>query len=258
MPTISIITACYNAADTLKQCLDSVASQSFRDYEHIVVDGGSDDESVDLLRSHISQNLHWISESDSGIAEAMNKGIRRAKGKWLLFLHADDQFKDNKILKIASSCLEDKFDIVAYPVELQSRTQGKTIIDNAGWTFKTNFKTTLGHQGAFIRGELFQTLGYYDESFKIAMDYEWFMRAFHQRVAILLLPGILSIMSADGISSRKDWSSLSERFQEERRVHKKHAQNCFWKSIYLLYWSIYPTYRRLKTHLLNGPKQSTE
>ena len=125
------------------------------------------------------------------------------------------------------------------------------MIENRGWCFKTHFKTTLGHQGAFIHKSLFEKLGYYDESFRITMDYEWFMRAFRQNIPVSRHPEILSIMSDGGLSSRKDWPSLSQRFQEEKRVHRKYAASSWWSILYAVYWGIYPTYRKLQHRLSN-------
>jgi glycosyltransferase involved in cell wall biosynthesis len=245
-PTISIITACLNADDHLRTCISSVQEQSFQSLEHIVIDGGSADSTTSILKGVDSSKLKWISEPDSGIAEAMNKGIRMANGEWILFLHADDQLISADSLKVAAERLPDSPGILSFRVELKSENGTSTLIDNPGWCFKTNFRTSLGHQGALIHRDLFNKIGTYDESFKIAMDYDWFMRAFHQGIPIHCHVETLSIMRDTGISSRTDWDSLAYRFSEEKRAHTKNTHGIFWKKIYQAYWALYPTYRKIK------------
>ncbi|NBB81268.1 MAG: glycosyltransferase [Verrucomicrobia bacterium] len=246
-PLVSIITASYNADKTISDCLRSVSNQTFENYEHIVIDGKSTDETCKTLEQHssVAPQLKWISETDSGIAEAMNKGIKMATGEWLLFLHADDQFRSSKSLEMASHHLGDCAKVVAYSVDFGSKAEVLKVVRSRGWCFKSRFKRTIAHQGAFIHRNLFDKLGLYDESYQIAMDYDWFMRAFYQKIPVSCHKEILSIMSDEGLSSRKDWLSLQARFEEDKRIHHSHAPNHYWSALYMIYWIIYPTYRRI-------------
>ena len=101
---VSIITAVYNAAPTLEECLLSVRSQSYRDVEHIVIDGGSTDGSVEILQRHSSLLAYWVSEPDSGVFDAWNKGLSMATGEWIAFLGAEDVFTPRCVVEI-SYCL---------------------------------------------------------------------------------------------------------------------------------------------------------
>jgi glycosyltransferase involved in cell wall biosynthesis len=248
-PQISIITVTFNAGNSIETCIHSVAGQTLQGIEHIIVDGASTDETTSLLKSINVPHIKWISEPDSGIADAMNKGIQMASGEWLLFLHADDQLKYPDSLQNAAARLPNTPAIVSFRVELTSNNQTSHIIKNPGWCLKTNFKTSLGHQGALIHRDLFNRLGNYDESFEIAMDYDWFLRAQRKQTPIHCHEQILASMQDSGISSLTDWDSLAHRFSEEKKVHFKNAPSVFWRAGYSIYWAFYPLYRKIRYKL---------
>jgi len=114
-PLISILTASYNSVEGLKKTVASVETQTFRDFEHVVIDGGSTDGSAEFL-SEQGDNVNWISEPDEGIADAMNKGIRLARGDWILVLQAEDTFVDQHSLAGAVRCLGASQPIVCFSV----------------------------------------------------------------------------------------------------------------------------------------------
>ncbi len=98
-PFFTILTASYNNETTIKNTLESVSAQSFKNAEHIVIDGGSSDNTLNVLKMYEKKyDLKWISEPDEGIADAMNKGLKLSKGKYIIFIHADDRLCNNKIL----------------------------------------------------------------------------------------------------------------------------------------------------------------
>ena len=98
MPLFSIITICYNAAETIERTLESVDCQTFGDYEHLIVDGASTDKTVDMVIARANPRRRLISERDNGLYDAMNKGIVNTSGKYLIFLNAGDKFHDSGIL----------------------------------------------------------------------------------------------------------------------------------------------------------------
>lgn len=97
-PLISVVTVSYNAADTIEQTILSVINQNFTDYEYIIVDGGSTDSTLDIIKKYQDKITLWVSEPDRGIYDAMNKGIRFAKGEWINFMNAGDSFSDEETL----------------------------------------------------------------------------------------------------------------------------------------------------------------
>ena len=248
-PDISIITAVLNGAVHLDQCIRSVRSQCASvAVEHLVIDGASTDGTLDIIRSHADWLSHWQTGRDSGIADAMNKAIAHSRGAWLLFLQSDDFLIDSTVLGHALQRFGDDADIVGFPVLFGS--DGKSsMVQARGANFWLNCKTGFNHQGTFIRRTLFDRIGLYDPEFKIAMDYEFFLRAYRNgaRFTRYRSPAI-SVMRDTGISSKRDWSNLHRRFAEERRVHEKH-QLPGMAPFYSAYWALYPIYREALSKL---------
>ncbi|HZP87557.1 MAG TPA: glycosyltransferase family 2 protein [Burkholderiales bacterium] len=252
MIRISVVTVVLNAARHLEHCLRSVAEQGRSDVEHLVVDGGSTDGSVDIIRAHAHRLAWWISEPDAGIGDAMNKGLRHARGDWLLFLHADDFLHASDALARVESLLDETSDIVACGISWQGDVPG-TIRRPRGFGPWFNFKTGIYHQGALIHRRLFGRVGVYDVSFKIAVDYEFFLRTYRARAALKLVPDMcLATMRSTGVSSRRDWPSVAARLAEERRAHRMHARGIVLSLAYALYWPLYLPYARARIFLTAG------
>lgn len=243
---ISVITAALNAGSTLGHCLDSVFFQQGVDLEHIVVDGNSTDNSIGLLKSLHREQLRWISEPDQGIANAMNKGISMSRGEWLYFLQADDFLVSVNSLAGLLERASPGTDIISGSVRVHSPSQGSRVFRTRGWSIRTPFKTTIPHQGALIKRGLFDTLGLYDETLRVAMDYDWFLAAYWKQVSLKTAPILVAEMSGGGISSKREWNFLNARFLEEKRIHFKRAPSVRWRGIYHLYWSAYYPYRRAR------------
>ncbi len=178
MPKISIITINYNDAVGLEKTIESVINQSYSDFEYIIIDGNSTDGSKEVILKNQAKIDYWVSEPDKGIYNAMNKGIKAAKGDYLLFMNSGDALIDDKnILTICAEKLKE--DIVAFDcfLERNDKIVGKrTHIENP--TLFYVYKNGLKHQSTFIKRVLFENIGLYDESYKIASDYEFWIRCF--------------------------------------------------------------------------------
>lgn len=179
---ISVITINRNNSAGLLQTIESVAMQTSNDFEYIIVDGASTDGSVDTIRQHASmENLKWISEPDTGIYNAMNKGIRMATGDYVLMLNSGDRFINPEVVTNLAAGLTNK----AYPDILYGNTintwpdgkQQKVSNPNAVYTMMSFYLSTLDHVGTCIKRQLFDTVGMYNEQMKICSDWEWFMQA---------------------------------------------------------------------------------
>lgn len=241
---ISIITVCYNAVNSIEDTIQSVICQTFDNYEFIIIDGDSSDGTVDIIKQYKNHLSYLVSEPDNGIADAMNKGIRQASGEYLLFLHADDYlFSETSLLK-ASQQLNAEYDIIAFSIKLKT-VHGFYTKHSRNFSRLTNFKTNIWHQGVLCKRSLFNTLGGFDTDFNIAMDYDFFLRAYRAGAKMKTSTLILSIMRDGGISSRKDWPSLTNRFMDERNIHKKNCDGLFLKIVYKFYWLFYLNYRRI-------------
>lgn len=183
---LSIITINYNNAAGLKKTLDSVASQTYTDFEHIIVDGASTDGGVEIIceyeqslvsnLSPLASRLKWISEKDTGIYNAMNKGVRLARGEYTLMLNSGDFLVDEHVIENVIPLL-DSTDIIQgntieeYPNKtMRNRGYGKSDID-----FFDVMKGHFLHQAAFCRRDLFDRYGMFDESYRIIGDTKFFM-----------------------------------------------------------------------------------
>ena len=242
---ITIITVVLNGERYLEQTIKSVLSQNYPRIEYVVVDGGSADGTVDIIRRYASQIAWWVSEPDNGIAEAMNKGISHSSGKYLLFLHSDDYLLTADTITRAVEKMTSDKDLYAFPIYYGSADRWR-LRYSRGFTRWIRFKTGFYHQGVFINRKLFERIGMYDTSFQIAMDYEFFLRAYCYGASLALRrKPPLVVMRDTGLSSRKDWSSLMSRFKEERRAHLKHAESYPLTWLYGAYWPTYLAYRKI-------------
>lgn len=181
---LSIITINRNNVNGLEKTMCSVASQSFKEFEYIVVDGASTDGSIDVIRSHDADyaRLKWVSEPDSGIYNAMNKGLRMATGDYVQILNSGDCLAAEDITERMLVELERQgFPSIIYGNMVKCLSNGHELLDKgfAGQdiTMLGMFTGTLNHDPAYIRRDLFEKYGYYDENLRIVSDWKWYMQA---------------------------------------------------------------------------------
>lgn len=214
---LSIITVNLNNRDGLKKTIDSVVSQTFKDFEWIVIDGGSTDGSKELIEQWADHISYWVSEPDKGIYNAMNKGIKVTKGEYLLFLNSGDWLCDKQVLSNVFS-MNSRADIV---VGNYYRSTGE-LLNAVGelWngvkeeiTLFTFFDYTIQHSGcAFIKRRLFDEYGLYDETLRISSDWKWFLQAIgFGKASFEKIETPISVYDITGVSSR-----LVEEMKKER------------------------------------------
>ncbi len=204
---ISIITVCRNAAETIKDTLDSVAGQTWPEIEHIIVDGLSDDNTLDIVAGypHVSK---VISEKDDGLYHAMNKGIGLATGEIIGILNADDVYASKHVLhEIMCSFHDSKMDIIYGNLVYVLRHDLNKVIRywKAGIYKKENFFTGWSppHPTFFVRNTLYKQYGLYNTRFKIAADYELMLRfLLKNSLNPFYLDMLIVKMRIGGISSR--------------------------------------------------------
>lgn len=179
MTKFSIITINYNNSHGLKQTIESVVSQSFSDYEYIVIDGGSKDGSKDVIEVFADRMAYWVSEPDSGIYNAMNKGVSKATGEYCLFLNSGDVLHSNNVLEqIAAGGLDT--DLLIGKVRYLNTGQLSSLPDVL--TMKHFYSRSLPHPSTFMKRTIFESL-HYDESFRIVSDWKLFIEAVIMRNA---------------------------------------------------------------------------
>ena len=168
---LSIITVNFNDAEGLKRTIESVVSQTFRDFEFIIIDGGSSDGRVDVIKKHEKQIDFWVSECDGGIYSGMNKGLRQAKGEYVNFMNGGDWFHSTDVL--------DKIFSIGSNADIITGAHAGSPHPNVGQNGVTMYDLYTGaidHQASFIRREI--ALRYpYDENYKIVSDWKFFIQA---------------------------------------------------------------------------------
>jgi glycosyltransferase involved in cell wall biosynthesis len=213
---LSVITVNLNNVDGLRKTIRSVVEQTFTEFEYIIVDGNSKDESLTVIKE-ISNNtklsVKWISEPDSGVFEAMNKGIRMAKGNYLLFLNSGDFFVYSNVLHTIFT-KEHSADFLLGRCNISEKG---TVIHTTNPPEKVTFGYLYfagpAHQSTFIKRELFEKYGYYREDFKYNADVEfWYRTIILQLCTTETLVEIVSDYNTDGISSL---GSRTPQFQAE-------------------------------------------
>ncbi|MBQ0142662.1 MAG: glycosyltransferase [Prevotellaceae bacterium] len=184
---LSIITVNYNGAEGLQKTLNSVSQQSFTDFELIVIDGGSTDESIEVIKEYESLFAHrpspiayrWVSERDKGIYDGMNKGVKMASGEYVYFLNGGDTFMspDSVINMFAVGKTEDILVGRLNYIDGRGRYHESYQKKMPYQSMLGFIRTGIPHQSAFIKKSLFDKCGLYDLNYKVAADWQFFMRA---------------------------------------------------------------------------------
>jgi glycosyltransferase involved in cell wall biosynthesis len=215
-PLISVITVSLNATRFIGQTILSVLSQTYPRLEYIIIDGGSTDSTVDIIRKYESKLAYWHSKVDRGLAHAFNLGLEQAQGDWLLYLNADDYLVDSLVIENMVPYLIDATDadVVFGKIKLIPRcgSQSKCSERQIGhpWCWKEfRFKCTIPHQAAFTRKEYFDRVGPFSERLKIAVDYEHYLRA-GPFLAARFIPRIISVMRDGGLGEESIFHTLKE------------------------------------------------
>ena len=224
---ISLITVTYNCYQTLKDTIDSVRAQEYDELEYIVIDGGSTDGTVDLIKSNEDLISFWLSERDSGIYDAMNKGLEKASGDYVGFLHSDDMFYSNETLTNINIALNrcEKPDVFYGDLEyVNAVATGKVI---RKWKSKMFEKVLLKqgwmppHPTLYIRKEVIDETGFFDTSFKIAADYDYILRLFTRAgLTTCYLPEVIVKMRVGG-ASNKSLKNIIRKSKEDIKALKK-------------------------------------
>ncbi|MBO6183462.1 MAG: glycosyltransferase [Chryseobacterium sp.] len=174
---LSIITINYNNKNGLIKTFESINNQTWSDFEHIVIDGGSTDGGKELIEENSKVN-YWVSEKDSGVYNAMNKGIRKASGDYIIFMNSGDFFYDNNVLEKVLQQFTSDIDILYGDSVYFNDTGYRRIeVPPKKLTFSFFYSGGINHQAAFIKRKLFNDFFFYNEDYKICADWEFFIVA---------------------------------------------------------------------------------
>ncbi|MCL1902678.1 MAG: glycosyltransferase [Alphaproteobacteria bacterium] len=204
MPKVSIITINYNEPKLERTC-ESIINQTFRDFEWIVIDGGSTNtDTIATLDKHKKHCSYFVSEPDGGLYDAMNKGIARANGDWLIFLNAGDCFSDNETLQTMSQKLQESKDCAVVYGGILFEDPGNprtSFIKQEALSDLFWMKDSIWHQAAFIRRDMFEKYGHYRDDFKIVSDWAKFAQMYWSGEKFNFCPIVVSKYDTAGISS---------------------------------------------------------
>jgi glycosyltransferase involved in cell wall biosynthesis len=213
---LSIITINFNNKYGLEKTFDSIFQQTFQDFEYLVIDGGSTDGSIDLIKSHSDKINFWVAENDSGVYNAMNKGIKKATGEYINFMNSGDFFYEKNTLdKVIPYLNEDKAVLCGDTESYKNEQFVTNFLAPKEVTFSHFFKEGLYHQSTFIKRDLFYKYFFYNENYKICSDWELFIYSLclknesYQRLDFFICKYDLGGISAD--------SKYIELHQQERK-----------------------------------------
>lgn len=214
-PLFSIITITYNAADVLKPTLDSVKMQTFSNFEHLIIDGASYDNTVDVATSAGISQMQVYSEPDKGLYDAMNKGIRRANGKYLVFLNAGDAFADSGVLARLTECAKDAPDVIYGQTQLVNAR--REIVGMRHLTAPQNLTADSFKNGMLVCHQAFiakkAIVEEYNTAYRFSADYDWCIRCLKRSKSNVYVGDepIISYLT-DGLTDKNHKASLKERF----------------------------------------------
>ncbi len=214
IPKISVITICFNSEIHIENCILSIINQSYKNFEYIIIDGGSSDATISIVNNYKSFIKHFISEKDSGISSAFNKGIHLASGDVIVFINSDDQLYYNA-LEIFAQYYDPKIDIYCGKVILwNSQTNYKTLGNPVMKISHIPFNYRIWHQAIYISRYAYDNYGVYNEDLKYLMDLDLVMRLYQNKAIFKEIPEILAIFQLGGISQSKN----SRLWQERKEV----------------------------------------
>ncbi|GAA4109754.1 glycosyltransferase family 2 protein [Aquimarina addita] len=241
-PKISVITSVYNGEEYLEQTILSVLDQSYNNIEYIVVDGNSTDRSPEIIKKYGERLKFWVSEPDTGIYNAWNKALKHVSGEWIVFIGADDYWKNPDVITTMIPYLKDaenkKIKYVYGKIE-HITLQGKLVeVSGKPWVEQKSRFTyimNIGHSGSFHHASLFEMHGQFNDSFKITGDYEFLLREFKNpdNDALFVNETTLS-MREGGVSA-----SLDNRYKvvkESKKARKLNGITSFSKELAI--WEI--------------------
>lgn len=230
---ISVITVCYNCVDTIEKTINSVISQNYKELEYIVIDGNSNDGTLEILRKYSDKICKVISERDNGIYDAINKGLKIASGDIISLLHGNDIFVDNFCLKkIADEFNKDKkLDLVISDLAFKNNFGSKKITryykakDFKPWMIRIGYSPP--HLSSFFKLSVIKQLGFYNKNFKIAGDFDFFVKAFLiKKINYKIINECLVFMSTGGLSG-----NLRSYFISSKEINNSLKLNGFYSNI---------------------------
>jgi glycosyltransferase involved in cell wall biosynthesis len=241
---ISIITVVYNGEKYLEETIKSVINQTYQNIEYIIIDGGSTDGTIDIIKKYEDKIDYWISEKDEGISDAFNKGLNKATGDIIGLINADDYYNDNTVDLIIKNYNKDidiyygsiiKIDNSNNKIYLKSSKDALKSIDKCNMRF-------IYHPTFFITSKLYEKYKYFNNNYNLAMDYEFLSRIDFKKIKSCYIESYLTIMRIDGVSDIFNYKAKLEVIN----AYKKRNRILFDLYIFKEYYQAVRSYIRYK------------
>ncbi|MBD0379743.1 glycosyltransferase family 2 protein [Paenibacillus sedimenti] len=204
-PTLSIITVCYNSAATIRDTFESVLAQNYENYEYIIVDGGSTDQTVQIIKEYEPRfrgKMKWKSERDQGLYDAMNKGIRQSNGKFIGIINSDDWY-ENGVFDSVDQHIEDHPEIDLFYGIIRIVKDGKEyMIRRNNYEFISDFSGMIQHPTCFVKREVYEKYGSFDTRYRISADIDFVLRILHKGIRYHAIDKIITNFRVGGASDQ--------------------------------------------------------
>jgi glycosyltransferase involved in cell wall biosynthesis len=220
---ISVVTVCYNAAATLEQTMLSVLNQSYDDVEYIIIDGNSKDCTVDIIKKYADRLAYWVSESDKGIYDAMNKGIKVANGDYIVFMNAGDCFCHNHSIEYSIPYLQQKKDVISGTAHLSGQIWYAPDEEELSLTFF--IKKSLNHQATFIKRSLFENELYRTDLRIVSDSIFFFKKLILENASYMRIPVEVATCEDSGASGNMIASFKELIYAIKKLVPKRMAKD---------------------------------
>jgi len=224
---VSIITVCYNSAKTIEQTILSVINQSYTNIEYIIIDGGSTDETISIIRKYEKKISYWVSEADQGIYDAMNKGIHIATGEIIGIINSDDWYSDNIFDLVVKKFYNNNIDVlygnifaVFREYNFYKKCESSSSIEALNWFM------ALYHPSVFIRKNVYEKYGTFNCKYRITADYELLLRLYKNHCNFCYLNEEIANFGMGGISNLgRCWRTVIEERNVSLEYLKKNPAN---------------------------------
>lgn len=235
-PLVTIITVVYNGVKIIEETIKSVISQTYPNLEYIIIDGGSTDGTVDIIKKYEYKISYWVSEKDNGVYVAMNKGTDLSVGEWVNFINAGDIFYDKDVIKKVFNQKNSNTDLV-YGSAIEKKSDGTMVRKQATEALSELWKhAQFGHEGLFVKTEILKN-NKFDLNYTVAADYDFIMKCFYRSYIYQRVEVDVFIFSPPCFS-RQHWIKASiENWQIARKYKKTFLVDLYY--FYNLLFSIF-------------------
>lgn len=234
-PKISIITVTYNSEKYLEECISSIVSQNYSDLEYIIIDGGSTDNTLNIINRYKQYISYFVSEPDNGISDAFNKGLKKATGDIIGIINSDDVMFPNVLQKL-SQLYEDDIDIYRGYCEICDENLNKIYILHPNQKFHIPpIGAKVCHESSFITKRLYDKIGLYKEHLHFTMDLDLFIRAYRNKDLKSKFIDLCVIKFRKGGASSSSYSKLKD---ERKRLILENGGTMFDVSVFLIYHKV--------------------